>query len=112
MTNSTSPEIDHALAELRSRRLAKESAIRTEQANALAKYRARAAADRRDLLAKFDRMDRTVADVQHRITVLEKQASPDALQRTPPALASWSAERLAATIAAMPADELAKLRQS
>jgi hypothetical protein len=65
-------DTDSALAWLRSRRLAKEAAAREEHAQALAKYRAQAAENRRDLLAKFDQFDRAIAGIRYQLTVNEK----------------------------------------
>ena len=75
MTNSKTPEADRGLAWLRSRRLAKEAAAREEQVNALAKYRAQAAENRRDMLAKFEQIDRMLADARHKLDVIEKAQS-------------------------------------
>jgi hypothetical protein len=72
---------------------------------------AKAAAEHRSFMAKMERLQHSLADIDRRIGVIEKQGSAVAVQPNPPELASWSPERLAAIIAAMPADELAKLRQ-
>jgi hypothetical protein len=82
MTNSTTSDTDSALPWLRSQRLAKEAATREEQVNSLAKYRAQAAENRRELLAKFDQFDRAIAEIRHQLTVIEKAQS--ALAHQPP----------------------------
>lgn len=109
---------DALLAELRSRRLAKESAARVEHADALAKQAAKAAANRRELLAKFDHLDQMFVDVQrqfvdvkHRLEVIEKAQSALAIKPTRRELTSWSPEMLATAMRDMPATELAKLLQ-
>jgi hypothetical protein len=111
-------DTDSALAWLRSRRLAKEAAAREERVNALAKYREKAGADRRELLAKFDQFDRAIAEIRRRLTVAEKsltvaEKSRSVLAHQPPrpALTSWSPEGLAAALAGMSPAELEKLRQ-
>jgi hypothetical protein len=102
MTNSkkSTPAINSALTELRSRRLAN------------------AGDDWCDIFAKFSQtdqmlsdMDWAFADIDRRLTVLEKSGS--ALAHRPPqrVLTSWSPEGLAAALADMSPAELAKLRQ-
>ena len=112
MTNSKdTPAINSALAELRSRRLAKENAACTERANTLAKLLAGAADDRCDLLAKFAQIDRMFADIGHRLDVIEKSRSALAVQPPRRELSSWSPERLAGTLRDMSPAEIAKLLQ-
>jgi hypothetical protein len=109
---------DALLAELRSRRLAKESAARAEHADALAKQVAKAAANRRELLSKFDRLDqmfgdvhRLFVDVNHRLVAIEKAQSALAIKPTRRELTSWSPEMLATAMRDMSRAELAKLLQ-
>ncbi len=111
MTNSTTSDTDRALAWLRSRRLAKEAAAREEQLNTLAKYRAQAAENRRELLAKFDQFDRALAEIRRQLTVIEKSQSVLAHKLPQHALTSWSPTGLAAALADMSPAELEKLRQ-
>jgi hypothetical protein len=90
VTNSKdTPAINTALADLRSRRLAKESAMRAKHADALANQRADAAAHRRELLAKFDQFDRAIAEIRSQLTVAEKsltvaEKAQSALAHQPP----------------------------
>jgi hypothetical protein len=93
-------EINLALAELRSRRLAG------------------AADDGCDIFAKFSQIDQMLADmdwafadIERRLTVLEKSGSVLAHQPQQRALTSWNATGLAAALAGMRPAELAKLRQ-
>jgi hypothetical protein len=118
MSDSATSDTDSALACLRSRRLAKEAAAREEHAQALAKQREQAAENRRALLAKFDQIDRAIAEIRRQLTVNEKSLtaiskSRSVLAHQPPrpALTSWSPEGLAVALADMSPAELEKLRQ-
>lgn len=77
------------------------------------------AAEQEALLAKCAKFDAQIDEIKQKLRanekllgVLEKQASADAMQPKPPELASWGAERLAAIVAALPADEREKLFKS
>ena len=109
--DSSMDTVDRLIAQGRARRHRE----RTE----LAKLITAEKAGQQALVAKFAEFDAQIAEIKDRLLaneklmgVLEKQAGADAVQLKPSELASWSAERLAAIIAALPADELAKLRQS
>ena len=63
------------------------------------------------LAKQFDRIDRSIADVQRRLDVIEKSRSALAHQPRQRALTSWSATGLAVALAQMSPAELEKLRQ-
>jgi hypothetical protein len=112
------PAISSASAELRSRRLANESAARAERTNKLVKLLAGVADDRCDLLVKFSQIDRIFsdidqmfADIARRLTVLEKSRSALAVQPPRRGLTPWSPEGLAAALRSMSPAEIAKLTQ-
>jgi hypothetical protein len=102
-TETETPVIDRILEEGRTRRLAQRIQMRRDIA--------KAEADLRDSLAKIERMGQKMIDIDRRLTALEKQIDILALQPPRQALTSWSPAGLAAALANMPADELAKLRQ-
>jgi hypothetical protein len=65
-----------------------------------------------DALAKqFDQIERSMADVQHKLAVIEKSRAALSIQPPRRELTSWSPEMLAKVLRNMPAAELAKLMQ-
>ena len=111
MNNSATSDTDSALAWLRERRLAKEAVAREEYAKAFTKQREQSATNRREMLAKFAQIDQMLADVLHKLDVIEKSRAPLSIQPPRRELTSWSPERLAAALLDIPAAELEKLLQ-
>jgi hypothetical protein len=109
--NSTMDLADRLLAEGRARRHRE----RTE----LAKLITAEEAGQQALVAKFAEFDARIDEIKKLLLaneklmgVLEKQMSSAAVQPSRPELSSWSPERLAAVIAALPSAEREKLFKS